>query len=65
LAASNAYNYIPFSNVAGANKGKKKKKKKKSAMANAANPHHVKNCIRRGFNSDVGRVLNSVVRSLI
>ncbi|GHJ90235.1 hypothetical protein NliqN6_6637 [Naganishia liquefaciens] len=37
--------YIPFSNVAGANKGKKKKKKKKSAMANAANPHHVKNYV--------------------
>lgn len=37
--------YVPFSNVAGAKKGKKKKKK--SAMANAANPHHVKNCKRR------------------
>lgn len=32
----------PFGNAAGAKKGKKKKKK--SAMANAANPHHVKNC---------------------
>ncbi|KAJ9108559.1 hypothetical protein QFC19_002275 [Naganishia cerealis] len=35
--------YIPpQSATGGAKKGKKKKKK--SAMANAANPHHVKNC---------------------
>lgn len=47
--------YVPFSNVAGAKKGKKKKKK--SAMANAANPHHVKNCKGRHDGSRIKLML--------
>ncbi|KAJ9107668.1 hypothetical protein QFC21_001128 [Naganishia friedmannii] len=53
--------YIPPNNAAGGAK-KGKKKKKKSAMANAANPHHVKNYVpsRRPVNAPQTEMPNLV-----
>ncbi|KAJ9115922.1 hypothetical protein QFC22_005065 [Naganishia vaughanmartiniae] len=53
--------YVPSHNAAGGAK-KGKKKKKKSAMANAANPHHVKNYVpsRRPVNAPQTEMPNLV-----